>query len=276
MYRALGVVGIVVGLGLMSWAAPEEKKKPTSMIQKLNQRVDFPGIDDARATLSDVLEQVVSKLYGVSIEINEQAFKMDGLMEVGRTEVAQPTAIPPMKNVRLDRALHRILQRIPAPSGATYYVHNDHIEITTGTFQRVVVWGGAYGGPYLPLVNTVLDKRPLEDAVRELADLSGFNIVVDTRTGAKAKTPVSARFLNTPLDTALRLLADMAELRSVHVDNVLYVTTEDNAAALESRLEKEKANDKKENEDRPEGLPAGTWRKGAGCDPVINPNVNVG
>lgn len=274
MYRALGVVGIIVGLGLVSWAAPEAKMPP-SMIQKLNQRVDFPGIDDARATLSDALDQL-SKLYDVSFEINEQAFKMDGLMEVGRTEVAQPTPLPPMKNVRLDRTLHRILQRIPAPSGATYYVHNDHIEITTGTFQRVVIWG-AYRGPNLPLVNLVLDKSPLEDAVRELADLTGFNIVVDAHTGAAAKTPVSARFLNTPLDTALRLLTNMAELRCVHIDNVLYVTTEENAAAVEKRLEKEKANEKIE-EPGPEGLVPGTWlwRKGSGCTPVINPSVNAG
>jgi hypothetical protein len=271
MYRVLGVVGIVVGLGLVSWAAPEAKKPPLSMIQKLNQRVDFSGIDDPRNTLSDALENL-SRLYDVSFEINEQAFKMDGLMEVGRAETAQPTSIPPMKNARLDRVLHRILQRIPAPSGATYYVHNDHIEITTGTFQRVIIWG-AYGGPYLPLVNLVLDKRPLEDAVRELADLSGFNIVVDARAGDKAKTPVSARFLNTPLDTALRLLTDMTELRSVHVDNVLYVTTEENAAALEARLEKEKASDKKQ-QPGPQGAQFGTWRKGSGCNPVVNPNAD--
>ena len=208
------------------------------MVQKVNQRLDFPGIDDPKATLNDALEKL-SKLSDVSFEMNETAFKAEGLMEVGRLPIAESAPIPAMKNVRLTRILRKILQRIPAPSGSAFYVHGDYIEITTGTFQSKAVWG-IYGGPHLPLVNVVLEKSPLEDAVHELADLSDFSIVVDTRAGEKAKTPVSARFLNTPLDTALRLLTDMADLRYVHIDNVLYVTTKENAAALEARLEKEK------------------------------------
>jgi hypothetical protein len=272
MYRALGVVGIVVGLGLMSWAAPSSKHPP-SIIQKLNQRANFEGISNVRATLDDALEKL-SKLYDVSFEINEQAFKTDGLMEVGRTEIAQPTPIPEMKNARLSQVLRKILWRVPVPSGAAFSVRGEYIEITTGTFQSQAIWGD-YGGPHLPLVNLVLDKRPLEDAVRELADLTDFNITVDPRAGGNVKTPVSARFFNTPLDTALRLLTDMADLRSVHIDNVLYVTTKDNAVALEERLEKEKANDKN-REPGPEGLKIGTWRQGSGCDPVLPLGGGVG
>ncbi|MGH7223034.1 MAG: hypothetical protein ACRELF_07390 [Gemmataceae bacterium] len=239
MYRAIGVVGIVVGLAVLSSAAPPPKAPP-SMIQKVNQRIDYAGVDDPRHTLNDALEMVGNR-YGVSFDINDQAFKMDGLMEVGRTPITDPTPIPPMKNARLSRVLRKILRRVPTPSGTTYYVHGDYIEITTGTFQSKAVWGD-YGGPHLPLVNVVLEKSALEDAVHELADLSDFNIVVDPRAGDKAKTPVSARFLNTPLDTALRLLTDMVDLRAVHIDNVIYVTTKENAATLEARLEKEKTN----------------------------------
>ena len=271
MYRAIVVVGIVVGLAVLTSAAPPPKA-PTSMVQKLNQRRDFPGEDNPRATLSDALEKL-SKLYGVSFEINDTAFKMDGLMEVGRTPIADPTPIPPMKNVRLSRLLPKILWKVPAPSGTTFYVHGEYIKITTGTFLSQAIWG-SYRGPHFPLVNMVLEKSPLEDAVRELADLSDFNIVVDPRAGDKVKTPVSARFLNTPMDTALRLLTDMADLRYVHIDNVLYVTTKENAATLEARLEKEKAKDERGGlapEELPEGLPIGEWRKGLGRDPLPLP-----
>jgi hypothetical protein len=269
MYRALSVVGIVVGLGLVSWAAPEDKRPP-SMIQKLNHRENYPGLEDQRATLNDALAQL-AKLYGVSFEINDTAFKMDGVMETGRTEVTQPTPIPPMKNVRLDRVLRTILRRIPAPSGATYYVRGDHIQITTGTFQSQAIWG-SYGGPHLPLVNIVLDKTPLDDAVRELSDLTDFNIVVDTRAGERAKTPVSARFLNTPLDTALRLLTDMSDLRAVHIDNVLYVTTKENATALEARLEKEKTPTNPLDDQNP----SNEFRPRKGVGPDILPKSDAG
>lgn len=253
MSRAIAVVGIVMGLAVLVSAAPPPKA-PLSMVQKINQRVDFPGLDDPRTTLNDALDQV-GKLSGVSFEINPQAFKMDGLVEVGRTPIVEATTpIPPMKNVRLSRVLRTIFRRLPAPSGATFLVHNDHIEITTGTFQARAVWG-AYEGPHLPLINVVLDKKPLEDAVHELAELTDLNIVVDTRAGEKAKTPVSARFLNTPLDTALRLLTDMADLRSVHIDNVLYVTSKDNARVLREerkqlRLQREREKKAKPSEDK--------------------------
>jgi hypothetical protein len=259
MYRALGVVSVIVGLGVLSWAAPMPKQPP-SMVQKVNQRANFDGVNDPKATLNDVLDKL-SKLYDVSFDINEIAFKLDGIMEVGATEVALPP-IPAMKNVQIERVLRKILGRVPAPSGAGYSVRGDRIEITTNTFQKVEIWG-TYRGPYLPLVNVVLDKVPLEDAVRQLADQADFNILVDNRAGEKAKTLVSARLINTPLDSALRLLTDMSDLRAVHLDNVMYVTTKENAVALEARLEKEKG---PVNEDaNPEDLNAPPrWRKGTG------------
>jgi type II secretory pathway component HofQ len=236
MRRVIVAACVVVGLGSVNWAAPAPTP-PMSLSQKLAQRVKFDGIDDPKATLDDALAKL-TKLYDVSFDINEKAFKFENVMEVGKTPIADPTPTPAMKNVRLSTILRKILSRIPAPSGATFMVRGDHIEITTMTFQAPEVWG-KYTGPHLPLVNTTLTKLPLEDAVKELAEQTDFNVVLDNRAAEQAKTLVSARLLNTPLDTALRLLADMTDLRSVHLDNVLYVTTKENAAALEARLEKE-------------------------------------
>jgi hypothetical protein len=111
-------------------------------------------------------------------------------------------------------------------------------------------------------VNATFDKFPLEEAARELADQAEFTVLVDSRAAEKAKTPVSARLLNTPLDTALRLLTDVADLRTVHLDNVLYITTKENAAALEARLEKEKGPEGDQTPEGPMGI--GGWRKGCG------------
>lgn len=258
MYRALGVVSIVVGLAVLSWAAPPAKQPP-SLAQKMNQRVNFAGIDDARTDLNDALDKL-SKLYGLSFDINQKAFELEDLKEVGRTPIAEPGPIPEMKNVRLSRLLRLILRRIPAPSGATYIVRDDHIEITTNTVQVAEIWG-SYRGPYLPLVNATFDKLSLEDAARELADQAEFTVLVDSRAAEKAKTPVSARLLNTPLDTAMRLLSDMADLRTVHLDNVLYVTTREKADALEERLKQEKG---PEADQAPEPLLGTGWRKGSG------------
>jgi hypothetical protein len=259
MYRAIGVVGVVIGLAVLSWAAPPSKESP-SPAQKLSQRLDYPGLEDPRATLNDALDQV-RKLYNVTFDLNQRAFEMDQLKDVGRTPVCEAGPIPEMKNARLSRVLTTILRRCPAPSGAVYTVRDDYIEITTSTFQRAEIWGN-YRGPFLPLVNATFDRYPLEEAVRDLADQAEFTVLVDSRAADKAKAPVSARLMNTPLDTALRLLTDMADLRTIHLDNVLYITTKENAAVLEKRLEKEKG---PEEDQSPEALPgSGGWRKGSG------------
>ncbi len=236
MRRMLLAACVIVGVGSWNRAAPPPAAAPVpplSMPQKLAQRVTFNGIDDPKATLREALDKL-SNLYDVTFDINDKAFKFENLMDVDKTEIATPNALPAM-NVRLSTVLRKILSRIPVPSGAVYCVRTDHIEITTGTFQGVEIWG-KYGGPHLPLVNATLVKTPLEDAVKELAEQSDFNVILDNRAADKAKTPVTARLLNMPLDTALRLLSDMTDLRSVHIDNVLYVTTKENAAALEARL----------------------------------------
>jgi hypothetical protein len=72
-----------------------------------------------------------------------------------------------------------------------------------------------------------------------LAETSGHNIVVDKRLGAKAQVPVSVNMLNAPLDTVVRFLADMAELDTVCLDNVIYVTTKENAEVWKQKLQKE-------------------------------------
>ena len=64
---------------------------------------------------------------------------------------------------------------------------------------------------------------------------------MDVRQADKAKAAVSAALKNVPVDTAVRVLADMAELKPVRMGNLLYVTSRDNAKRLEE--EEAKRND---------------------------------
>jgi hypothetical protein len=141
-------------------------------------------------------------------------------------------------------------------------VRDDRIEITTGAVQAAEVWGD-FNGARLPLVNATFDKVPLEDAVKELSEQADFSVLLDNRAADKGHTPVSARLRNTPLDTAVRLLADMADLRPIHLDDVLYVTTKENAAALDARIDKEKTGNPMDDEN------AQRIRKGSGPRTVL-------
>ena len=88
-----------------------------------------------------------------------------------------------------------------------------------------------FGAPVL--AHPVFDKRPRDEALQELLKPTGMKLVEDAaRVGDKDKAPVSASFDGTSVEAAARLLADMAGLRVVFYDNVVYLTTKDNAASF--------------------------------------------
>jgi hypothetical protein len=208
--------------------------------------IDFQGVDDPKTTLEEILDQLARR-YNVCFDVNEKAFRAEGVKDVVRVEFAATKRIPAMR-VPLGRVVQKILDRVQVPSGATFLVRRNRIEITTGRFVRKEVWGPGHPGPFLPLVHTCLEKRPLAEALRELEAHSERSIVVDASAEEKSKTLVTARFLNTPLDTALTLLTDMADLQMVQVHNTFYVTTPEKARKLEERLAVQRANARLERE----------------------------
>jgi hypothetical protein len=165
---------------------------------------------------------------------------------------APVTAIPKMTRVRLETVLKRILAGTIAPGGPLDYVlRRDGVEITTtrsklAEFYRTADHPAAGSGPledgpaddsfrFLPLVQVEFNKSRLEDALKNLADVTDHSIVLDPRVADKAQV-VTATLLNVPLDTAVDLLANMAGLKVLMRDRALYVTTKDNAEAMQAEL----------------------------------------
>jgi RNA polymerase sigma factor (sigma-70 family) len=209
---------------------PAQDDVASRLRQQLSQEIDYQGIEDARATLSDLLDQL-SKRYNLTFDINEKAFEMDNFPDVARTEVCNPKPLPPMRTT-LSTVLHKILQRLPATSGATYLLRRDRIEITTELFVRAEL-GIPANRPLLPLVWDTLEDIPIAVALHQFANRTGYNIVVDPRIAEKLRTSTGIVELNNvPVDTAVRLVANMAGLSVVRLDNVLYVTTADNSRHL--------------------------------------------
>jgi hypothetical protein len=209
------------------------------LVQKLKAPIQFRGFEsDPKMTLQEALDFLADR-YDVGFDIDETAFKAEKLDSVLSTPIAVQ-CLPKMANVRLERVLQKILARVPAQSGVTYLIRVDLIEITTLARARAEVYGDNYNGPYLPLVQASFDRCLLSEALRELADESGVGIVLDARTSEKAKTAVTARFANTPVDRAVRLLADMADLKSVLQGNSLYVTTKENADRIRAEEKEER------------------------------------
>jgi hypothetical protein len=182
----------------------------------------------------------------VQFSINVDAFERENVKEPSEIGIVADKPLLARKNITLDRYLRLILERVtekgPVASGATYLIRRETIEITTNRDLRARIWGD-HPGPFLALVHANIEQKPLEDALKELADQSEHNIVLDARIGDKAKTLVTARFTNLPLDSAVTFLADMADLQPILQDNAIYVTTRDAALRWESKQKKEMPDD---------------------------------
>jgi hypothetical protein len=214
---------------------------------------EFPEIPaDPRTTLLVILNGLSSRLreefkVEIRFSINMRAFDAEGLINEEKMLDFSPVSDRPLRkevNISTAAYLSHILDRLsekgPVASGATFIIRKESVEITTNQALRTQIWGG-HPGPYLPLVYAAFQKRPLEQALDELAEQTEHNIVLDLRAGEKAKTAVTAHLSNTPLDTAVSLLAEMADLQPVLQDNVIFVTTPEHAARLQARQKKENA-----------------------------------
>jgi hypothetical protein len=255
MRRTGWIVGLLALASALGWVAPPDRagaqpkegekaapKAEPSPEQFLWKRGAWAGLErDNEPTLKEALDNLAnhatSPWRGVTFDIDDRAFKQEGLS--GATAVADTRIVAdapiPGGNEALVTVLKKVLARVLVPSGATYLVRRDAIEITTNKAAREEVWGKDHPEPFLPLVQANFSARPLADALQELADQSDRSVVLDGRVAAKGKTQVTARLRNMPLDTAVELLARGADLHAVLVEGGLFVTTKAEAEALAKR-----------------------------------------
>jgi hypothetical protein len=270
--RALAVLLAIIGLmwwiapGRTDQAPPQKKAKATKpakeahaanshatkgaksendtvrLIHKLNQPIDLDGFD-ANTPFKEALG-LLSEKYDLTILVDSEAFKAD----LNNADVeSAPIRLAKIKKLRLETVLTMLAGQV----GGTFLVRSNYVEITSRIRATYEVWGmmsiereapadiSYRRRPQLPIVHAAFDNRPLTEVLRDLSDASGISVVVDLgRAGANSQTSVTATLKNVPLDTAVRLLANQAELRTVLVDNVIYVTDQENADALQAEVER--------------------------------------
>jgi hypothetical protein len=197
------------------------------MRDKLARAVTFldHGVD-AGTKLQDAVE-FISEKSGVPIVIDKQAFRTN--LAIDNVE-EQPVTLPKLKSIKLGT----IFRMLSASIGGTYLVLPDHVLITTTPVARPDQWTNDATSQE-PTVDVQYDKRPLGEALQEMSDATGINIVLDVRVGEGAKIPVTATLSNVPISSGVRMLADMANLDSVTLKGALYVTTQENAERLRAQ-----------------------------------------
>lgn len=214
--------------------------KTAEVRAKLAKLVDLENGFEPNTSLGEAVEFLAQR-HGITILIDRGAF---GVISVPKPEET-PVSLPRMTGVRLSTMLRMLASQVRGDRFCgTYVVREGHVELTTVAHSCVDIML-SLGNAMLPRVEVEFDSVPLEDALRDLADSTGISVVVDKKVGRKAQESVTATLCDVGIDTAVRLLADMAGLKLVIVDNVLYVTSRENARELEIEQEKRR---QRENE----------------------------
>jgi hypothetical protein len=207
---------------------PAVKEKPAvkdlpitaqSLVKALFKTVDFAGIEDPKETLLETLAQL-ARVHRVIFHVNERAFKYEMLNDVLKTEIANPNAVPAMKTT-LGKVISRILERVSVPSGATFLVREDCIEITTTQFvdaeirlsrkqpQRTNA-GTAHSAPPVPGAGKGTSTKGKPGTPQEEREEDAFFL------GKKFTVPpVSIAVERQPLEEALRQIRLQANINLV-------------------------------------------------------------
>ncbi len=223
--------------GILRGLVKESKAQAVRAV--LAKTIDLPDGVPANTCLKDFLDFLTDMLKANEISLNvsldTESFKSIAVLKVEE----EPVSLRPMVNVSISHVLREALRQVRGEKfHGTYVVRNDRVVVTTTWHTRPGAWAGAR--EFAPVVDLEFDNEPLSAALRQLADAGGINIVLDPRVAEKVGKLVTVTLNEVPVDTAARLLADMADLKAVALDNVLYVTSPANGQKIEAEQEKQK------------------------------------
>jgi len=115
-----------------------------------------------------------------------------------------------------DAKVRNVLRAVVAPYGLSFAAVGDAVVITTEDMAML--------RQMRQRVNVDLSKVEFTAALKQLAKDTSTNLILDARAEKEADAKVTLQLEDVPLETAVRLLSEMANLKPVRVGNVLFVT----------------------------------------------------
>lgn len=199
--------------------AEDEAKE--NLGRQVRRCLDQPvNIYDSKKTLKDALD-FLAEHYDIPILLDEDAFPVDPKDKLAIPD--RPVQLSRMRDISLRKCLRHLLKQVRADfviRKGKVHVLPEEQALVAQTLQQTI--------------DVEFNKRPLRGALEELMEMTGCSIILDPRTGGKGKTEVTATFKKVTLEAAVKVLADLAGLKPSILDNVLYVTTRENALEIQA------------------------------------------
>ena len=205
---AVAVLAATPALATAAAPAPAAPAKAENSLAAVRKALDEVGDMNYQArSLNDVITDLKEKSK-IPVIIDNAIYQF-GL------DPSQPIVNVNLKQVKLKDGLKKALEPFNLEFGLTaegLFISTEEAVITRQLRQRVSV---------------DCDGTEFAAAIKQLAADTGANVTIDPRLKDKAKTPVTLKLDDVPLETAVRLLAEVSDLRAVRMSNVLFVTSAD-------------------------------------------------
>jgi hypothetical protein len=193
--------------------APAANAKTTSPMDSARKALDEVGdMNYQNKSLNEVIGDLKDKA--------KLAVTLDPIVYQFGLDPSQPTVSVNLKGVKLKDGLRQALAPFNLKCGLTkdgLFISTEEGLTTKQLRQRVSV---------------DCDGTAFSAAIKQLAADNGANIVIDPRLKEKANAAVTLKLDDVPLESAVRLLAEVADLGTVRMSNVLFVTTPERAEKL--------------------------------------------
>ncbi len=202
-------------LGTVALPAPvvpkEKAPAPAQRLRKeLDKSIDFETTDQPLDLALDQLREQTK----INFVLDRQT-----LAQMNIDPNQTPIKVK-LKEARVKTVLRTILGAHNlgyAIIGDTVFVSSDEMTMFRQMQQRV---------------NLDVEKVEFAAALRQLSRETATNLIIDSRVAKEANQTVSLQVEDVPLETAVRLLAEMVGLKPVRVGNVLFVCTKAHAQEL--------------------------------------------
>src|SRR5262249_28846341 len=222
--------------------------------QLLNETIETKDLQqpltlkEALGLIQEKVNEKYKEVDALPILVDDEAFKEANpdAPDIYDTQVKCP---PYPRHMSVVTALRVALSKVPTRN-ATFLLRGGFVEVTTtqeASLNRLL----------RRKVLVSFERHPLTQVVEALSALTGVSVVLDGRAAEKLKTPITLSLTNdVTLEAALRLVADMADLKLVVLHDVAYITTPANAHVLRKE-QREAAEEARRNPAREQTPPAG-------------------